>query len=233
MNISDLAPTHDSQRWYHRDGAGICSEVLSKTNGSPRAPTLRDARALGLLPGVTGICKIYPGSLNWWSQDIRVAGEVGTRRHKIVEAFHRNGFVEAMPDEDYHFLEPYVNWFNDNVPEVHSAEAAITSLDHGYAGTMDLKCTLTDKRVAVVDLKNRKNPATYDTDAMQLAAYRRAVGADVGISVILGTDQPEILVKEWTQVEDQLAWDNFSLCLQLWKNSNSYRPELWKPKENA
>lgn len=228
MNISDLTQTHDSQRWYHRNGDGICLEVIGKTTGSPRKPTLRDARELGLLPGVTGICKIYPGAINWWSQDIKVAGELGSKRHEIVEAFHRNGYVEAMSDEDYRFIEPYVNWFNDSVPEVLSAESIITNLNHGYAGTMDLQCVLMDKRVAVVDLKNRKNPAFYDTDAMQLAAYRRAVGADVGISVILGTEKPEILVHEWTRAEDDLAWTCFEYCLKLWKLANKYDPELWK-----
>ena len=237
MNISDLTPTHDSQRWYRRDGTGICSEVIGKTNGSPRPPTLRDARELGLLPGVTGINKIYPGSLNWWSQDIRVAGEVGTRRHARIEAFHKK-HATMIDKADEPFVMPYYEWYAKTVYAVLEAESVAVSLEHGYAGTMDLHCCLQRQisdndglercMTAVVDLKNRKNPATYDTDAMQLAAYRRAVGADVGISVILGTAQPEILVKEWTPAEDELAWTRFSLCLALWKSANGYYPESWK-----
>ena len=230
MNISDLTPTHDSARWYHRDGTGICSEVIGKTNGSLRAPTLRDAKALGLLPGVTGICKIYPGALNWWSQDIRIAGEVGTRRHALVEEFHRRTYIDECSAEDFKFISPYIDWYVETVSYPSAIEKAVVSLEHGYAGTMDLFCTLNraGAPTAVVDLKNRKNPATYDTDAMQLAAYRRAIGADVGISVILGTAQPEILVKEWTPAEDELAWTRFSLCLALWKSANGYYPESWK-----
>ena len=228
MNISTLSTPHDSQRWYHRDASGLCSEVTSKGDGSLRRPTLRDARELGLLPGVTGICKIYPGALNWWSDDIRIAGEVGTRRHQLIEDWHLGLPSAYLPDgEDYKFCKPYMDWHSANVSVTKSAETVITSLDHGYAGTMDLHCGLSDNRTAVVDLKNRKNLGTYDTDAMQLAAYRRAIGADVGISVILGTAQPEILVKEWSPDEDAQAWYRFELCLALFKSANNYRPEHW------
>jgi len=159
---------------------------------------------------------------------LSAASDIGTRRHGIIEDFHLTGCMVA-DEGDIPFVKPYFEWFNKTVERVTLAESIAISLDHGYAGTMDLLCVLKDKRVAVVDLKNRKNLATYDTDAMQLTAYRRAVGADTAISVVLGTEKPEILVKEWVQAEDELAWRNFSLCLQLWKSANSYYPESWKP----
>ena len=258
-----LPHTNDSAtHWYYRSGQR-CAEIIGKTTGSPRKPTIRDARELGLLPGVTGIIKLYPNdSLQRWkrSQDIlaavttprhpnetdeffvsrvlaaadeecRAASDIGTRRHKLVEKYHiRPDTTELRTLTDWPFIEPYIKWFCANVKQAHKAESVAINLDHGYAGTMDLLCTLKDQRVAVVDLKNRKNVNTYSTDAMQLAAYRRAVGADVGISVVLGTEKPEILVKEWTRAEDELAWRNFELCLSLWKNANSYHPDLWKPK---
>jgi len=229
MNISALAPTHDSGHWYRRDGTR-CQEIISKTTSLPRRPNLGDARKLGLLPGVTTICKIYPGNglQNCSPEILSAASDIGTRRHAQVEAFHLNHCTRIDP-VDGPFLEPYYQWFGNTVERVTLAESVAISLDHGYAGTMDLLCVLKDKRVAVVDLKNRKNLATYDTDAMQLAAYRHAVGAGVAISVVLGTERPEILVKEWGTAENELAWLRFGLCLQLWKSATNYYPEFWEP----
>lgn len=257
--------THDPTHWYHRDGSR-CSEVIGKTTGTPRKPTIRDARELGLLPGVTGICKLYPNdSLQRWkrSQDIlaaittprfanetddfyisrilaaadeecRAAADVGTRRHAIVEQFHRR---TIYPDDtmafgdDLPFIQPYLKWFDGEIMAALGVEYQVGNIEYGYAGTIDLYAGLRGGDRTVVDLKNRKNIATYETDAMQLAAYRRAVGADVAISVVLGTEKPEILVKEWSAAEDQSAWNNFELCLKLWKSANAYSPELWEPEK--
>ena len=236
MNISDLTTTHDSAHWYHRDGTR-CDEIIGKTTSYPRKPTIRDARELGLLPGVTGICKIYPnsGMGNCSKEILAEASAIGTRRHKLVEDYFAALMDGACmnPSEhcgpDWEYIEPYISWFHNNAGGIINTESIAAAPD--YAGTMDLHCWMLNGLCAVVDLKNRKNLATYDTDAMQLAAYRRAVGADVGISVILGTAKPEILVKEWTQAEDELAWTRFSLCLALWKSANGYYPESWKAKE--
>lgn len=153
----------------------------------------------------------------------------------MVEDYHTHQDAVRLSGQvdDWPFIEPYLQWFIRNVESVKSAEAVAISLDHGYAGTMDLLCTLMDGRVAVVDLKNRKKLATYDTDAMQLSAYRRAVGAGVAISVVLGTAEPGILVKEWTRAEDHRAWDSFMMCLSLWEMANNYVPRLWEPKQEA
>lgn len=49
----------DSSHWYRRDGAPAY-EVPNKSGGGMRSTTLRDARALGLVPSVTTVLKVAP-----------------------------------------------------------------------------------------------------------------------------------------------------------------------------
>lgn len=59
--------------WYHRDGTP-CYEVPAK-DGSPRACTLRDARKMGLYPGITTIirCAAAPGLEIWKQKQVLLA----------------------------------------------------------------------------------------------------------------------------------------------------------------
>jgi hypothetical protein len=157
-----------------------------------------------------------------------LARTTGTRRHALIEQFNRGALKVAEWDaKDLAFCEPYFEWFRDNVVTnvLVKPEHIVVNAASGYAGTLDLECQTKLGR-AIVDVKNRKKPAVYDTDAMQLIAYASALG-EINYdcySIILGTDTKDILVRQWTPNELELAGRNFRLCLALWKASKNYDP---------
>jgi hypothetical protein len=84
--------THASQgqHWYMRDGTP-CYEVPAK-DGSMRPATLRDARKLGLYPGVTSIikCAAAPGLERWKAEQNVLAAltlpRTGDEPHEVLMA---------------------------------------------------------------------------------------------------------------------------------------------------
>lgn len=161
------------------------------------------------------------------------AAEKGTRRHGICEAFHNQAGPDWLVDyqqEDLRFCQPYIDWFNENVEQVINSEFVVVHQQLGYAGRVDLHCRLKDGRTAIIDLKNRKKPAVFPQDGIQLAAYcetfRSSGPVPHGISIVLGTTEPSILIKEWDMEEHLHAFDNFNLCREMWFRSKNYRPTL-------
>jgi hypothetical protein len=158
-------------------------------------------------------------------EEARNAADVGTRRHDIIERFNC-GETIYPGNPDLPFIQPYIEWWGAKVRRVISCEQVVANLQMGYAGKLDILCEMEDGSVAVVDIKNRKRTGTYPNDLAQLAAYQSAVGdADRSISVVLGTQSPSILVKEWSEAETEDGWETFTLCLALWKKVKNYWPE--------
>jgi hypothetical protein len=157
-------------------------------------------------------------------EEARAAADVGTRRHDLLELIDKGALI-AGENPDLRFIQPYIKWFDENVERVLLSAEVVTHPAMGYAGKLDSFYQLKDGRAAVVDAKNRKNPRAYESDAMQLAAYGEIIHADTCISVVLGTQEPSILVREWTPHERHTAWHNFSLALEVWKRSRNYWPE--------
>lgn len=239
----------ESAHWYAKDGTP--AHVRHGRNGGLRPTNLRDARKENLLPSVTSILKLYPsfGLRNWlngqlvlsahttprlpdetdeqWKdrvleaadEEADIGREIGTRRHKIIERFHRSGDID-IHTEDYPFVLPYLDWFAKNVEKmIHAEQVVVHPL--GYAGTLDLAAAR-DGRL-ILDVKNRKTVQLYDTDILQLAAYQHCLRPRPEcISVVLGTAQPNILVREWNPLQMGEAWETFKLLLQLWKRVNNY-----------
>lgn len=164
----------------------------------------------------------------------RAAADVGSRRHDWMEQWNQGIAIRELDcKEDWPFLQPYIEWFSRNVDHTIQAETIVVNKELGYAGKLDLLCRLKDGRTAVVDAKNRKTVRAYETDCQQLEAYRVPVMADTTISVVLGTQEPGILVREWNAGERFDGWANFQLCLSLWKAAKQYWPERHKPAEVA
>ena len=61
-----ITRSESSSHWYQRDGTPM-HEVIAKGTGLPRPTTLRDARALNLIPSVTSILqmKAKPALITW------------------------------------------------------------------------------------------------------------------------------------------------------------------------
>lgn len=151
--------------WYDRHGNQVYE--LRGANGKMRAPTLRDARQLGLLPGVSSILRgaAAPGLERWKQQQVLLAALTLTRqegetedawldrilddskqqaikaaeRGKRIHAVIQNHYQGAAPTEDYW---PYVKGVADEVGSFFGqpewkAEGAFVSR-LGYGGKIDL-----------------------------------------------------------------------------------------------
>lgn len=155
------------------------------------------------------------------------ARTIGSRRHDLLHQFHKGARLETVSD-DYPFLEPYIAWLRQHVSKIDDCEYITVHKEMGYGGTVDLRCVLMDGRTALIDAKNRKKPTTYPEDAMQLVAYSQAErsqgrSVDAVLSVVLGTEKPEIHVQDWSLSANE-AWDSFCLCYRLWCKSKNYNP---------
>lgn len=246
--MMNLLSREQSSHWYTTDGL------------PRHGATLRTARIEHLYPSVTAITKLWPSDAlrNWKrGQDILAAatqprnGEsddawiakvmdaadeiaergrtIGSRRHDLLHQFHKEHQINTLSD-DYPFLEPYLDWLQHHVSKIDRAEYITIHKEMGYGGTVDMRCIMQDGRTALLDVKNRKKPATYPEDAMQLVAYAQAErsqgnGVDAVLSVVLGTEKPEIFVQDWSLMANE-AWDSFQLCYKLWIKSKNYNPAM-------
>lgn len=157
------------------------------------------------------------------------AADVGTRRHKIIEDW-LNGEGLHADSWDLPFIEPFIKWYNGVSYSTLANEKVVANPAMGYAGKLDIYSEFVLGEEMVIDIKNRKRLITYETDAAQLAAYAWALresGMTVTgcVSVILGTQEPGILVNHWSVEEEDRGWEDFKCALALWKRSRNYYPE--------
>lgn len=93
---SYLPTTEQSAHWYDRAGNPVY-ELPKKDGKGMKTPTLADARKLGLVPGITGVCKIVakPG-LERWKQEQLLLSALTTPRQ---EGESDKDFVRRIMDE--------------------------------------------------------------------------------------------------------------------------------------
>jgi len=191
-------------KWYKPIGNGQLSPLwtINKADGSgERAPTLRDARKLGLLPSVTEILKVIHKpvleryKLNQILQSaltlprfpdedldsfaLRVELDSDQHREKAADLGTRihaaiAGSLQGQPvSED---MQPYLKGWNNYKEKIKviSTEMAVGSERLGYAGTLDL-LSLFGHHGAIFDFKSQDvkdgKPNFYDEWALQLSAY--------------------------------------------------------------
>lgn len=170
--MSDRTPTaarptsRKDSHWYAVDGSPMY-ELIGKTTGKPKAVTLRDARQLNLLPGVTGILKILhkEALVNWMIEQACLAILTTPRQKDEAEdAFvHRVLHVEEVQNQESaiardkgteihgaledHFLgvqvEPTLwEWVRPAAEALETYGALVASekilVGEGYAGKTDL-----------------------------------------------------------------------------------------------
>lgn len=110
------------------------------------------------------------------------AASVGTRTHRLVEDYliskkykgnpHKNELMLNSISEDlkkpfYAFLD----WIEDKNFEVLDIEKIIYSKKYTYAGTLDIRCLLSEKKY-IIDLKT--SAGIYDEMLLQLCGYKYA-----------------------------------------------------------
>jgi hypothetical protein len=198
-----MAHIAESQHWYKRDGSP-CYEIKG-ANGNMRPATLRDARKLDLVPGVSTIlgCCDKPG-LNIWKLDQaimsaltlpRIDGETSdafvarvkvdaketarkaAERGTAIHAAIQGSYEGETVGEDYW---QHVRAADMRVSEwmkgPWTAERSFAS-KLGFGGKVDLSHPW-----AVIDFKTKEfsdedTLKTWDEHAMQLAAYREGLGS--------------------------------------------------------
>jgi len=196
-------------KWYKPIGNGQLSPLwtINKADGSgERAPTLRDARKLGLLPSVTEILKVIHKpvleryKLNQILQSaltlprfpdedldsfaLRVELDSDQHREKAADLGTRihaaiAGSLHGLPTAIE--MDPYLGeWFRFmGGLKVIGTEMTVGSDSLGYAGMMDLYA-LKDGFKTIYDYKSQDvkddKPNFYDEWPMQLSAYAQGIG---------------------------------------------------------
>ena len=110
------------------------------------------------------------------------AASVGTRTHRLVEDYliankykgnpHKNKLMLSNISKDlekpfYAFLD----WIEDKNFVLLDVEKIIYSMKYKYAGTLDIRCLLNDKKY-IIDLKTSSR--IYDEMLLQLCGYKNA-----------------------------------------------------------
>jgi len=203
--ITKLWPSDNLRQWLR--GRDIIAALTTPRNGEPDEEWI--ARVIECA-----------------DEESERARSIGTRRHDILHRLHKENYLDTTT-RDYPYLEPYILWLREHVDRIQNAEYITVNKAMGYAGTVDVRCVLLDGRTALLDVKNRKRLQTYFEDAMQLVSYSQAErsqgnSVDTVISVVLGTEKPEIHVNEWLAVDE--PWECFQLLLKLWTKSKNYYP---------
>lgn len=110
----------------------------------------------------------------------------GTSLHNALELYVKTGqvpSVAAFPVEHRGYVQALCRWLLAARPEPTAVEVCVGSVEHGFAGRLDLRATI-DGRDLVVDLKTNAKGRVYDDPHIQTAAY-------VGALVECGHPEPE------------------------------------------
>lgn len=119
--------------------------------------------------------------------EVNEAAKFGSAVHDMVEEYALTR-KEPTDPKLIEFFTPFKGWWDANVKKVFFAEVTVTG--DIYAGRMDLCAELVSGEILIIDWKTRKRGtprtkaeiasglgkfATYETDIIQLCAYRKAL----------------------------------------------------------
>ena len=168
---------------------------------------------------------------------VEKAADFGTAIHAACELYAREKIVPTDPKLLPFFVD-WQRWFDENVERVECLEVVFVSLEHGYAGRVDMIAKLKGIGWAVVDFKTQKikrtskgelKPSFYESWPMQLAAYRepavRVLAKPIEglVSVVIDSAQPgPVHVKAWDNADAHFAM--FQAAVALWRYVKAYNP---------
>jgi len=161
-------------------------------------------------------------------EQVEDAADLGTDIHKALE--------DHFQGRDYNpALAPYVQavqaWTTENKVRYVQHELRLCSTVHGYAGTTDaiIDCP---RGLGILDFKSRKTKPgvavePYDTQKMQIAAYRQAALSDraLGCNLYISTTEPGRVDAVWYDPHELTKeWECFESCLKIWRHLKGYDP---------
>lgn len=161
------------------------------------------------------------------------AAEFGTRIHDAVAALlgqYIENYKESIDEDLLPYLEHFRHWAADNIEEVHAVEKVVGGKHCGYAGRLDLDCTLRGVGRTICDVKTQgvkegKEPVFYKDWLGQLSAYSCAELSGGVMSIVIDSRSPgPVHTKLWTFQERLEGERMFHHCFELWKLMNDYEP---------
>lgn len=214
-----LRVTLADERWYVRPGQ-------SPVTGLP---------VYDYLPSSTWIASHYPKSKPFWvwlanhgwdeAEALKVAaGDRGTRVHQAIECLVSGGTVnhnsvylnQELSVEEYWSVLTFRDWFEATRPKLLGSEYTVWNLEHGYAGTVDLKL-LIDNEVWIVDIKTSAN--IWPEHELQLSSYRHADPECQKTAVLqVGYKKNKKGIK-FTEIPDK--FNLFLAAKEIWKNETA------------
>ena len=231
--------------WYKQDGSPAYR--IEGKNGKERNTTVRDARALGLVPSVTTVLGLVakPGLSNWLQQQVllaaltlpRIEGESeenwlqrvmtdskSTGRDAMDRGTMMHGVLERFYRGEQDDYPVYVNQVDASI-RIHFGhdqtwEAERSFAFNGFGGKVDLIA-----ENIVIDFKSKDNldkVEPYHEQIMQLAAYRHGLGKPTArCANVFFTATGDVKLIEHSEDDLQQAWDCFQYLLAFYKRKNN------------
>src|SRR5438105_11526363 len=217
--------TSVDERWY----------VRNETNSVTGLPSYL------FVPSVTWMAGHYPKGIEFYkwlagkgwdeSQAIKqAAGDKGSKIHLAIGDLHAGntvridsphlnkstGFAEDLTAEEYEAILSYAEWFEKTKPEVLGFEYVVWNTEHGYAGTVDLKCRI-DGEIWLIDVKSSAH--IWPEYEIQVSAYRHADSeADIQRLGILQVGYKRNKNQKYKLTEITDKFPLFLAAKQIWAN---------------
>lgn len=252
--------------WYTALGEARHTMPRAKGDGE-RNTTLRDAKKYRLIPSVTTLLGLFakPG-LDRWKQDqllkiafdtpvkkdesferfadrclvlheqpVEEAADFGTRIHDAIEKYFDGYPIE---DELLEYVNPAFDWKQENQLRFIEREKILVSLEHGFAGTVDIVGMGAEGQKFIVDWKTRKTKkgvkvTSYDFQIHQIAAYGATywgeeamqAGEVYGANCYISSTEPgRFEVIKYSPEELRDAWNVFKSVCEIWRSLKGYDP---------
>ena len=252
--------------WYTREGKAKHTMPRAKGDGE-RNTTLRDAKKHGLYPSVTTLLGLFakPG-LQRWKDDqllrvafdnppkldesyegyanrclvmhekpVEEAASFGTKVHDAIEAYFEGTHI---PDELLGYIQPALDWKQENQLTFTHRERLLVNHDYGFAGTVDIVGRGSENQQFILDWKTRKTKegqkiTSYDFQIHQIAAYasthfgeeevlgHRVHGANCFIS---SSQMGRYEVIRYSPEDLADAWKVFRSICEVWRSLKGYDP---------
>lgn len=165
-----------------------------------------------------------------WEQIRDAAGQRGTNAHEIV--FHKLALGEdpdlaELPEDQRGFGQGVFRWWLEREPEITHAEQVVASLTHGYAGTLDLRCKISDPLrpgYGIVDLKTSgflsgkmcAQPLAYDLGGLHSGLWEEPAEWALIVQVDADGGYREVFL-------DGVSHDDFLLALSVYRREAEFK----------
>lgn len=229
--------TTEDERWY-----SFLDDAF------PEAPTILRMGGRLFVPSVSWLAGYWPKGKGFEmflknkgqeADDVRdLAAERGSKIHQAIDKLlsdgrltHDEKFLNTFNDRleelsanEYAAVLTFVEFCREMQPALLSNERTVLNIEVGYAGTIDIHCTI-DGEPWLIDVKTGKS--VYMSHRLQLSAYKHAgIVWDGKIETFdpatkLGVLQVGYITKKgWKLTEIDDEFENFMHAYAIWKREN-------------